>query len=373
MRKIKRAGIAAVLASSAVLAGSVLPAQAATPGWRQVFSHHYGPAAGYSSFGQVVALGANNAWAFGSASSNGSQDANVPIAAHWNGHSWSSATLTAGLTNSIEAVSAPAANDIWAVTFQGGQILHYDGHAWHVVKHVPGANGEFTGITALSASNVWVFGGGGFEGGLGTWHFNGRTWTEFKTGNAVGLERASAISARDIWAIGGTLAPWSTVERFNGHTWETVAKGLSGQLAFRDIWAIADDNVWASATVYKNNTNSAVLLHYNGKAWTKFSPPWPVSTGNISDIGDIASDGANGLWMGYSTVTNPTSSSPQSAAYLVHRSGRGAWTRIEIGKNRTGASLSGIVRIPGTKSLWAVGGASLKTGSSAAIWAYGSI
>ena len=47
--------------------------------------------------------------------------------------------------------------------------------------------------------------------------------------------------------------------------------------------------------------------------------------------------------------------------------------RIETGKNRTGASLSGIALIPGTKSLWADGAAGLKTGSNASIWAYGSI
>jgi hypothetical protein len=374
MRTIKRAGIAAVIASSAVLAGAILPAQAATPGWRQVFSHHYGTKASGSLLGPVVALGANDAWAFGGTSASNVNESDAsPIAAHWNGRAWSAATLPAGVSTAIAAVSAPAANDIWAVTGEGGQILHYDGHAWRVAKHVPGTFAEFTGITALSASNVWVFGGGGFEGGLGTWHFNGRTWTESKTGNAVGLERGSAISASDVWAIGGTQAPWSTVERYNGHAWETVAKGLSGQLTFRDIWAIADNNVWASASVYKNGTNTGILLHYNGKAWTKFSPPWPVSAGNISDIDDFASDGSNGLWMAYTTEINPLGRSPQDVRYVAHRTGRGAWTRIEVGKNQAGAVLQGIALIPGTKSLWADGAAELKTGSNAAIWAYGSV
>jgi hypothetical protein len=98
-----------------------------------------------------------------------------------------------------------------------------------------------------------------------------------------------------------------------------------------------------------------------------------VSAGNISDIDDFASDGSNGLWMAYSTVIIPTSSSPQDVRYLAHRTGRGAWTRIEVGRNQTGVALQGIALIPGTKSLWADGAAELKTGSNAAIWAYGSV
>jgi hypothetical protein len=47
----------------------------------------------------------------------------------WNGTGWQQATLPGGLTDEIIGASAPAANDVWAVSFLGGYLLHYHGKA----------------------------------------------------------------------------------------------------------------------------------------------------------------------------------------------------------------------------------------------------
>jgi hypothetical protein len=354
------------------MVGAALPAQAASgTGWRQVFSHHSALAGSFSFYHSVVATGMGNAWALGGAngSPQGGNDTPDPAIAHWNGSAWKVSGVPSGVNSSITAASAPAANDIWAVTFQNGWILHYDGRVWTVAKHVTG-QGEFTGITATSASNVWVFGGGGFEGGLGTWHFNGSTWTQWKTGQAVGLEFASALSAKDIWAVGGTQTPQSAIERFNGTSWQLAStKGMpSGQLQFNHIWASSDRNVWVATGRFLPTTDSdqALLLHFNGSTWSTFTVPGgPTGNGSIAALEAIASDGSGGVWLIEQTSTPTT-----FALYMVHRTAAGSWLRTKVASGSSGPGLIGLGHIPGTNSLWAVGGA---TGGNAVIWAYGMV
>lgn len=342
-----------------------------------MFSHNSPPAGSFSLYRAVVATGLNNAWALGGAHGTGGNDTPAPAIAHWNGSAWKVSGVPAGVNSSIIAASAPAANDIWAVTFQNGWILHYNGRVWAVAKHVTG-QGEFTGITATSASNVWVFGGGGFEGGLGTWHFDGTKWTHVTTGQAVGLEFGSALSAKDIWAVGGTQAPQSAIERFNGTSWQLAStKGMpSGQLQFNGIWAASDQNVWVATDQFiaSANRDQALLLHFNGSTWSTFTPPGgPTNSGSISTFLAIASDGSGGVWLIEDTSTG-TSPSSTSAEYMVHRTAAGTWLRTKIASGSSsgssGPSLLGLAHIPGTSSLWAVGAAA---GGNAVIWAFGSV
>ena len=165
--------------------------------------------------------------------------------------------------------SAPSANDIWAITGLGGYVLHWNGARWSRAKHLPGS-GELTGATALGPKNVWVFGAGGFIGGLGTWHYNGRSWARQAAATKDGLATASAVSAKDIWAIGGSAAPDNMIYRYNGRAWKAVhSKTLSGQ-AFRGILATSDSDVWASVS---NAGPKAWLVHRHGTTWSRVNVP----------------------------------------------------------------------------------------------------
>jgi hypothetical protein len=70
-------------------------------------------------------------------------------------------------------------------------------------------------VVALSAKNVWVFGGGGETLGWGTWHYNGKSWTQSR-GHAEDITDGSALSATRIWAIGGLSAPQSQIVHYTG-------------------------------------------------------------------------------------------------------------------------------------------------------------
>jgi hypothetical protein len=346
------------MVSAAVLALSVaLPAQAATPGWRQVFSKHYGPPRNaFGAYDTIVAFTRSDAWAFGGTDLAGGGRS---VAVHWNGRNWSPTTLPRAATDVVAAASAPAPDDIWAVTRYGGYILHWNGRAWSVAKrlHVPkspyGAP-HLTGVVAVSAKDVWVFGSSGFIPGLGTWHYNGKSWSQWH-GTATNITDGSAVSAANIWAV-GVLGASSTIVHYTG-TWQLVNDKVLSGLQIDGIHAFSATNVWATADNPAKESGSW-LLHYNGHAWSKFKTPWNVTP----EWDAIAADGHGGLWLGAFAFA-----ASGEQFYEVHRS-FGAWSRV-----RVSAILFSLAHAPGTASVWGAGISSENAGSNAVIWADGKI
>lgn len=390
MISLRKAGIAGVIASAMALIGAGLPAQAATaPAWHQVLSFHYGPAANdFSSFTSVLPFGKNNVWALGGSDlSSGNGTTPQVVATQWNGTRWSGNQAPAGVKSYVIAAGASSASNIWAVTFSGGDVLHYDGHHWKVAKQLP-ASGLLTGVTVLAANNVWVFGTSGFGPGDGTWHYNGSAWTHV-TGKYVNMGGASAVNASDMWGVASVNAPGDTLVRFNGTAWEPASmKGIPAGVHLGSLYAISDKNVWATASLSQNNSGIPYLLHFNGTTWTAGTLPWGAS-GDVSSLGSPTSDGAGGLWFTETTTHNGPGNAFTRMYYLVHRSATGSWTRIQVGSEIdapsgtggtltdtvSGASLSDLTLIPGTKNLAGGGMARSKAGtsSSAVAWAYGAI
>jgi hypothetical protein len=361
MKMFTRAAIACA-AVAAVMLGAVLPSQASTsPGWRQVFSKHYGAANAFSLYQVTVASARNDAWALGASNVSGVGADARPVAVHWNGRRWSPVALPKAATGEFIAASAPAPDDIWAVTHLSGQILHWNGKAWSVVKTLPEPKGpnfaQLTGVVALSATNVWVFGSSGFTLGWGTWHYDGKSWRLWH-GYAADITDGSAVSPSNIWAIGGLNAPQSLIVHFTGTTWRPVTGRVFSGLQFEGIRAFSATNVWASASSVSAPTQSWVL-HYNGHAWSKFKLPW--STLLLWDA--IVADGHHGLWL---IAFVPGTSRPQY--YAIRRNAAGAW-----GRTRVGVQLFGLARIPGTASIWSVGATFGTANGSAVIWGYGKI
>jgi hypothetical protein len=343
--------------SAAVLA--VVPAASAqaasSPGWRVVFSHHYGGAATGSGFIAVSAPGPRTAWAVGSEGSTGSPRTGRPASARWQHGMWRAVRMPSGLSGTLGAVSADSAKDAWTVSLQNGYALHWNGTRWSVAKRWPehALPRELTGVTALTPSNVWVFGGPGAFPGLGTWHFNGRAWTHVTSAPGNGIEEASALSATNIWAIGSATSPQSSIAHFTG-AWHTVkATALTG-LQFAAIAAVGSHDVWAVGTV-QTNAFRPRLVHLTSSGWSRMALPWQV------DPVDLAPDGRGGLWI---------TAQDSSGLLVIHRSAAGTWSRTRIGP---GASLLRIALIPGTTALWGGGAVKSTSGPNAAVWEHGRI
>ncbi|HEY2506251.1 MAG TPA: hypothetical protein VGI58_07025 [Streptosporangiaceae bacterium] len=348
MKLFSRTGLTiSVGVSVAALAISVaVPAFAASsPGWRRVATIHFGAAGTAPEFDAVAPLTSSLAWAVG-----GLGQAGAPRAYRWTGSDWKASALPAGLKESLGAISAPAANDVWAISGLGDYILHYNGSKWSVSKRFS-VFGELTGVTALSSSNVWVFGNSGAFPGLGTWHYNGKTWTKATAATNLGIGSATAVSPQNMWAEGSTTVGQDSIFHYTG-TWSQVkASALSG-LSFSAILAKSATNIWVAA----NAGTKSYVVHRTTAGWRRFSVPWVVN------LSDMTTDGNGGFWF--------AGRGPGEESWALHRSAAGRWSRTLLAR---GSFVPGIARIPGTASVLAVGSVNTSTGTNAIIWADGNV
>jgi len=155
----------------------------------------------------------------------------------------------------------------------------------------------------LGPRDVWVFGEPYVPGnGLGTWHYNGRSWTRFASVGA--LTTASALSPASIWAVGGkTAAHW------NGSRWTlmSLAKVLPRDTLLcysraTAVYAVSASNVWAAGMGGCENRGRAplVLLHFNGTTWQRV-----LLTYRYGQPYQVVPDGSGGLWIPVITGFQP--------------------------------------------------------------------
>ena len=181
--------------------------------------------------------------------------------------------------------------------------------------------------------DVWAFGGLGSTGTDGVFHFNGRTWTEV----SATLHGGSALSDRDVWAYSG-----ARVEFFNGQRWTAVnvAKLLPPTSNLTGVIALAPSNVYATgATFGTSHGTELVVLHYNGRTWSKSA----AATGVYNASGQrFAPDGTGGLWM-VAETPGASAENPASSLRLLHYSA-GRLTNVTV----PAMAITSVYRIPGT-------------------------
>ncbi|HTX84965.1 MAG TPA: hypothetical protein VME44_22495 [Streptosporangiaceae bacterium] len=354
MRNPRRACLAlGVAAATAVAMGFALPASASTksPSWRLAFKHHYS-GGGNSLYFAVAAVSRRAAFAVGSANFAG-PIGGVPVSARWHDGHWTALTMPSGLTGILGAVSADSSKDAWTVSQLSGLVLHWHNGRWTVARRFSESGGlaqELTGVTAFSPTNVWVFGGSGAYPGVGTWHLHGHVWTKV-TGLGGNISFASALSARDMWAVGGINVGQDSIMHYVHGKWHHVTSPALDGLQFNQILALTSNNVWTVASKGGAPSTMRLLQLHNGR-WIRHALPK-----NYDPI-DMVADGHGGLWL---TAEHTTKGGIQ----FLHRSASGRWSVI----HDPGAEY--LALIPGTSSLWGAGSTTYKAGFEAAIYAHG--
>jgi hypothetical protein len=203
-----------------------------------------------------------------------------------------------------------------------------------------------------------TLGAGGFGPGVGTWHYNGHSWTK-RTGVAAGIDTASALSASNIWAVGSSgNAPQDAIVHYNGKHWTRKSAAALKNSQLNAIHAVTRTNVWATGTA-GGQADKPLLVHWNGKNWKKVPVPFKVS------LGRFIPDGRGGLWIAAEAVQ------PKIVTWILHRSKSGTWTRTRIGAAPT--TVADLARVPGTSAVWASGSKATRTPGSAVVYAHGSI
>ncbi|HXP18461.1 MAG TPA: hypothetical protein VN840_02335 [Streptosporangiaceae bacterium] len=265
--------------------------------------------------------------------------------------------LPSGLHSWIAAASAQSPSNIWAVTYLGGAVLRWNGTAWKTVPRGAWRAGtQFTGIDAVGPRSVWLFGGRGRSfAGAGSWHWDSTGWTRVR-GIAGGIRQGSAVSARDIWAIGGIGGSLNALFQLSGGTWRHVTPGPLAGFSYSYVLALAPGNVWVAGSV----SGVPKLAHFDGSAWTRLTMP-----GSVAATG-ICRNGRGGLWV----VAN----SGTGHSILRQRSAAGHWSTTTVSASSANEVLA-CTLVPGGQAAWGAGKSAGVGGhgSAAAVYGYGSL
>jgi hypothetical protein len=372
------AGGAGLLALTA-LAPAVQAAPA--PGWR-VGNVTQLPEGFDAYMNDVTATSAKGGWAVGYSRLSGSGHQGM-LLKRWNGRTWTDVKIPAGLAPTAHAelwrVASSAWNNVWVfgiakkkpraeTGFAFG--LHWDGKKW-TRKVFPEMERPEQAASIGSNGQVLLIG----RAGCTAWfckpiahRFDGKSWKKFPVPKGIG--DLHARSGKDIWATvnlaDGRKTPVAknTLGHWDGRRWRTVRMPKLASTAkriwyFTDVYGTSAKSAWVSIGSFSPADGympGAYLGHWNGKKWRI------VKFNSKDALREIAGDGHGGLW------------ARSWDDYLVHYSGGKVTARVRAPrpKGGVGATLVSLVRIPGTRSMWAAG--SLRTRESwdiGVIWKYG--
>jgi hypothetical protein len=359
----------AALGFVALLATVTSPAVAGAGtanGWSIV---HSSPEFPRDDLTDIAATGPDDAWAVGSGPCCEEADSQQII--HWDGTGWRPITPPAppqgtnypSLTN--VAASSPA--DVWVFGIGSEGLAfaqHWDGTAWKATALGQGVRVNDAAVTG--PASAWFVGtretGTGEEPIAG--RYDGQGWSV--TPLPATAWEMSASADRDVWALGSQEDGTLVTMRWTGSSWRTLPLPRPslprGVFALPgDVLALGPDNVWASATLGKDEGvwPGSVLWHWNGRRWSKTRIDAPQDS-----LRHLASDGRGGLWMVSFNFTDV-------ADRLLHYSGgRVTGAPVPLGEG-TSASIMAITLVPGTGSLLAAGTLQTDDAWAAAIWGYG--
>ena len=302
----------------------------------------------------ISARASNDIWAVGNAQQKS-------LTLHYNGASWAvvpSPNRQYGIR--LEGVDAVAANDSWAVGWSGSNnfddenaALHWDGTSWSIVPTPqPGAGiDKLYAVEAVASNNVWAV--GEYEDSSNQYrslilHWDGSSWTVagHNCDTYGGLTGLTFISPTDGWAVGD-----GETCHYNGQTWTDVP---SPQEQLQDVSGVTSNDVWAVGARVVDRGESvdyqSIAEHWNGSTWTLATfVPGQIMRG-------VEALAANDVWAVGTDSYGP---------FLAHYDGT-SWSPAPTPEWGRGGELAGIDKAPP-----ALAPSSRPTGSASTLWAAG--
>jgi hypothetical protein len=257
----------------------------------------------------VAGTASNDVWAVGVKTGPDNPDFGEQLIEHWDGTAWSEVTSPLVEGDSLRAVAAVSANDVWAVGdrseqgFENALLEHWDGTAWSILpdSSISGAaagTGLLVSVSADASNDVWAVGA---ETLL---HFNGTTWSEVPS-PLLSANSVTALSATNAWAV-GTISVFANhrqhtkpaIEHWDGTSWSIVSSPNPNPAPTKDtalygIAAILANDIWAvGAGNFSTTSGTATLIeHWDGTSWTIVSSPDPGNASNALFAVAARSDG----------------------------------------------------------------------------------
>jgi hypothetical protein len=208
----------------------------------------------------------------------------------------------------ITSLSARSTNDIWAVGHyvSGALIEHWDGKSWSLADKNISHNSDLSCVLALSANDVWAVGEKFRVDALGSVtlikHFDGTRWREVESpdlGAKSSLTSITAVSSRELWAVGGSYYNGPITEHYtNGH-WSLVpnpkvsSDQSNGAPFLIAAAARSRDDVWAVGDA-RGNQFGPLIEHWNNKSWSLV--PAPALNGTYQQLTSVLTLQAKNVW-----------------------------------------------------------------------------
>jgi hypothetical protein len=198
----------------------------------------------------------------------------------------------------MRGVAAVSASDIWAVgsslnatSVSQTLIEQFNGRKWSVVPSPDAStqNNRLDAVTAVAANDVWAVGTAQTASGVFqtlTEHWDGAAWSIVASpaGTQAELDTAAAVSSNDVWAAGHSGSA-TLIEHWNGTSWAVVPSPSPGPLfnVLNGIAVVAANDIWAVGSSQNSSGISATLIEqWNGTSWSVVTSPSPGSAASLS-------------------------------------------------------------------------------------------
>jgi hypothetical protein len=375
-----------VAGSALTLAVGLVPAQAATTGWR--IDTTVASARGSSNLlTDVTAVSRSDAWATGLVDNTSGGSLPQTYIRHWTGKAWRAVTLPAKIARKwasqdafISQIGAVSASNVWVFGGVAGDYLRLDGGRWSLGR-LPGAGSATSGVIiqidavkVFSSTNVWAFGGrdtvSGTQEVAGPYaaHYTGDKWVRVSVPGSAAITAVSAASSKEMWAVEGSDSFFG-VSVTSGPTppvvlnwtasagWQDDAS-LQPPLVASDqlssVVAEPNGDVWfgGSANNKKKGT-TPLAAEWNGSAWSVKDLPMRATSADW-ELGAMAPDGSGGIW---ATAVDGT------AARIWHLQGA-TWSQVSPAFGKHQWILQALALVPRTRTVWAVGAVLIGKASS---------
>jgi hypothetical protein len=320
----------------------------------------------------VQTLSSNDAWMLGSYAG---PDGDVFALMHFDGTHWKIVhKIGTTTTSSTSGVSALSRTDAWSVggkqtSFYTGRsvISHWDGASWKAVGHpTPGVlYDSLYAVDARTASDVWAVGVSSdakYSYDTLIEHWDGSSWTKVPSPNHATdqnyLRAVSADAPADAWAVGGSQTsygdePEGLAEHWDGASW-TLVDLPEGVYDVRDVAATSPSNAWAVGYQRPTpDTHAAVVMHWDGVHWLIVESQPDTSEHRFRYQSVVAST-ANDVWVLGSESSFHHSGGKPEATLALHWDGT-AWAAVPTPKRPFPASYFTAASTDAAGGLWAVG------------------
>jgi hypothetical protein len=270
----------------------------------------------------VAAVASNDVWAAGQTVAEGGLRSLVE---HWNGNSWTKATLPASTTyQAVNGLAALAPGDVWTVGYASTDVsnrpyrplvMHWDGSAWTVQPSLAPAGADSSALVSVTGDGA---------GGL------------LAVGYAVYAGQKRTL-----------------VERFDGTAWSVLPSPSPGTEASALLDVVMDSPSTATAVGYRSDGFGyhTLVERWDGTGWTVDAGEDPADVDNV--LTSVAAPPSGPWSVGYAVDSAWT---PDAYRTLVQRrAGESGWRGVPSSDGAGTASLLDGVSFSSADDGWAVG------------------